>query len=332
MNLGPACDRRRKNAAMTVLVTGAGGFFGRWLLDALRRRNVRIVACFHHRSQAPVSAVGVEYARGDITDRAWVAKVLDRYRPDRIVHLAARSLVGPSWENPRDTCRVNVLGTVNLLEELRNIGFGGRLLLACSSAEYAAPDPPRPLLESDRLWPASIYGMSKLLADQMAQIYGSRYGLDILRVRPFFLIGPGKRGDVASDFAQGIVSIERGLSRRLLVGNLHPVRDFLDVRDGVEGLVTCLDRGVSGQVYNICSGRGVPVQELLGEFIAQARSPVEVVGDPSRVRSHDEPYKVGDPSRIRSLGWSPHYTLEQSVAAILEYWRAQPVDQLREQG
>ncbi len=293
---------------------------------------VKIVACLHRRGSPPDTAGDVEYVWGDITDRGWVASALQRFQPERIVHLAARSLVGPSWEHPRETCRVNVLGTVNLLEELRNAGFRGRLLLACSSAEYAVPDPPRPLVEEDRLGPSSIYGMSKLLVDEMARIYAGRYGLDIIRVRPFFLIGPGKTGDVASDFARGIVRIERGLARVLAVGNLEVVRDFIDVRDGVEGFIACLERGISGEVYNICSGQGVSVQDLLGEFIAQARSSVEVVVDPSRVRPHDEPYKVGDPSRIRELGWHPQYSLEQSVSAILEYWRSQGVEQLREQG
>lgn len=308
---------------MKALVTGASGFIGHWLLRALQQQRVQTIACVR-RTPGWLSTVGpLEVEQGDIRDSIWVAGLITRHRPDVIFHLAAQSLVPVSWERPQETCEINVIGTVGLLEVLRRGGFRGRLILACSSAEYAAPAVQEPLREEDRLWPSSIYGASKFAADKMGELYAQRYGLDIVRVRPFFLIGPGKKGDVASDFARGIVAVERGEASKLEVGNLEVVRDFMDVRDGVDALVTCATKGEPGAVYNVCSGKGWSIRQLLEAFLALARCDVKVEVSAHKLRRDDEPYKVGDPTRLLRLGWRPRRALNDCLRDILDFWRAE---------
>jgi len=306
---------------MKVLVTGAGGFIGTWLVRALNREGAQVTTLVRRPPPWRAEMPQVRVREADIRDAAGIADILQEERPQWIFHLAALSLVGPCWERPWEACDINILGTVHLLEAMRRTGFTGRLILACSSAEYAAPAQARPIREDGRLWPSSIYGMTKFSADAMGRLYAEQYGLDIVRVRPFFLIGPGKTGDVASDFARGIVAVERGDADELEVGNLDVVRDFVDVRDGVSGFLHCARAGEKGNVYNLCSGRGMSIRDLLDRFLAQAHRPVRVVVSPRRVRVQDEPYKVGDPGRLKSLGWSPAIPLERTVADILDYWR-----------
>ena len=157
--------------------------------------------------------------------------------------------------------------------------------------------------------------------EQLAKIFHDARGLKVICVRPFFIIGPRKEGDVSSDFARGIVRIERGKANELRVGNLTNVRDFLDVRDAVSALWQIAAQGKTGAVYNICSGRGHSIGDLLALFKKNARGAVRVIGDPTKIRPIDEPIKTGDPARLTALGWKQRIDMNSSVSAILNYWR-----------
>jgi GDP-4-dehydro-6-deoxy-D-mannose reductase len=171
--------------------------------------------------------------------------------------------------------------------------------------------------------PSSPYAVSKLAQDHLGRLYHEAYGLKIVRCRPFFLIGPRKRGDVASDLARGVVAIERGLGEDLPVGRLDVVRDLLDVRDGVEALWLLANCGRMDEVYNICSGEGYNLQEVLSVYRKLAKVEVRERVDPSLIRPIDEMVKVGDSAKLRSLGWSPKRPIGQTLRDILEYWRQQ---------
>jgi len=143
----------------------------------------------------------------------------------------------------------------------------------------------------------------------------------ILRVRPFFIIGPRKTGDVSSDFARGVVAIERGLAKKLRVGNLDAVRDFLDVQDAIRAIYLIADQGISGEIYNICAGTGHRVGEIVEELQKLSTAVVETESDPALLRRLDEPIKIGDNRKLRNLGWSPSIPFPESLALILESWR-----------
>lgn len=290
---------------MTCLVTGAGGFIGSWLVEHLRDEGATVAAFGH--------------AELDVLDPAAIHRVLGDVRPVTIYHLAAQSLPGVSWANPAATFRVNVEGTLNLMDAVRVTCPGATVVVACSSSEYAWSE--RPIREEDPMDPRSPYAASKLAVDHLARLYCARYAMKIVVARPFFLIGPRKTGDVSSDLARRMVAIERGQQAELIVGRLDVVRDFLDIRDGVAALALLGERGRAGEAYNISSGRPTRIAELVEIFKRHLRVTAREYVDPSLVRPLDEPVKVGDNSKLRTLGWAPRHTLAETVLAILEYWR-----------
>ena len=265
---------------------------------------------------------GVIFQSLEILDKAAVLEAVRQTQPDWIFHLAAQSLPNVSWEKPALTFEVNVIGSANVFEAVREARPGARVLAVCSSGEYAPVATRTPIAEDDRLFPSSPYAVSKMAMDHMARLYHGHYGLQTLRARPFYLIGPGKTGDMASDFARGIVAIERGIQRELLVGNLEVVRDLLDVRDGVEALIKLAECGKAGEVYNVCSGKGHRIRDVLEEMKKMAHVPIVEKVDPSRLRPIDEPVKIGSAEKIKALGWEPARPIRQTMTDILDYWRA----------
>ncbi len=298
---------------MVSLVTGASGFIGSHLVDYLSDRDHAVV----------------EVSRGgkrpiDLLDKAAVQDALSAARPDWIFHLAAQSLPGVSWEDPDGTFRANVDGTVNLLEAVRAAKLNPILVVAGSSSIYRPRTDGAPLREDAPAGPSSPYAVSKLAEEHIARVYGSKYAMRVIVVRPFFLIGPRKKGDVCSDLARGIVAIERGTAGTLSIGNTKVVRDFLDVRDGVEALALVAEKGKAGESYNICSGRGLAISDILARFETLAKKPLVRKEDPARMRPIDEMVKVGDPTKLRDLGWKPERDIDATLAEILEYWRKEP--------
>lgn len=304
------------------LVTGAQGFIGWNLVEALVKRGDGVRAWT--RSGAGGWSGTVESAVVDMTDGDAVARDLADFVPDIVVHLCARSLVGPSWEDPALTYRINVLGSIHLLEAARSLSCPPRVLLAGSSAEYAEPVDDALIGEDAPLEPNSPYGTSKLAVDEFARLSGRRYDSDIVRFRPFFLAGPRKTGDVCSDFARRVVAIERGQAKVMQVGNLAVIRDMMDVRDGVAGLLRIADSGKSGEVYNICSGKGVSIGEILETYRRMAQAPFLIETDSTLLRPLDQKSKIGNPAKLQGLGWKPEIHLEETLAGILDYWRHQP--------
>lgn len=310
---------------MRCLVTGAGGFIGGFLVEELLEQGYEVLAADLVRGPL-LSALDHErfsFAQSDILDPESIRGLIGRQSPDFVFHLAAQSYPGVSWEDPAGTCRVNVVGTVNVLEAVRKAVPGARVLTVCSSAEYAARSTSDPIGEGVQLDPSSPYGISKLAEDHLARVYGDRYGASIVRVRPFYLIGPRKTGDVSSDFARGIVAAERGENDHVSVGNLDVVRDLLDVRDGAAAFRLLAEKGVAGEVYNVCAGKGYKIGDVLEMLKSMAKVTVESRVDMSLLRPIDEMVKIGDPTRLEGLGWQPRFDIRQTLEEILEYWRAQ---------
>ena len=301
---------------MRCLVTGAGGFLGQHLVRHLVAAGHQVIALDRQGEGVVPGAINLAC---DIDDGAALKAGVAAGRPELVFHLAAQSFPGRSWDEPAETCHTNVLGTVHLLEAVRASAPSARVVVAGSSSEYAPSADP--ISEDAPVLPSSPYAVSKLATDQVTHLYAQRYQLAAMRVRPFFLLGPGKTGDVSSDLARGIVAIEQGRAADLAVGNLDAVRDFLDCRDGVAAFIAVAERGAPGTAYNISSGRGHAVRALLDLFKAEARVPVVERVDAARLRPLDEPVKIGDNRRLRALGWAPQIGLAQSVRDILEYWR-----------
>lgn len=306
------------------LITGIGGFLGSHLGEYLLDQGCDVIGILH-RDSSNIDPIRdqVSPLRCDIQDRACVEGILREARPDVVFHLAARSLPSPSWDEPEATFQVNVLGTLNLLEAVRKAGLDAVVVVAGSSSEYAPALDQAPIREDHALMPDSPYGASKAASSLLALLYHRAHRMRVIVVRPFFVIGPRKVGDVCSDFARQVVAVERGSQPSLQVGNLEAVRDFLDVADAVRALWLLAGKGEPGGVYNVCSGTGTKVGSVLEMILAMASRPIPVAQDASRFRLVDKPFVVGDNSRLRALGWAPRVAMEQSLVAILDYWRGQ---------
>lgn len=303
-------------------IFGIHGFIGQRLAEYLVEKGHAVSGMA--RSASPYFTKkfpSVPVILGDILDREKVSACLRENKPDYVFHLAAQSSPQLSWEQPELTFEINVHGTLNILDAVRHCGVSPVLEMFLSSSEYATGDSGKPIREDHPLDPSSPYGVSKVAAGQLSVLYGKRYGLRIVRVRPFFLIGPGKKDDVSSRFCRQIAAVERGAEAVMKTGNLSVVRDFLDIRDGVEALWLAASKGEAGQVYNIASGQPCSVESLLQHYLAHAKVPVKTQTDPALFRALDEPYKVGDVTRLKALGWKARYTLDDTTHGILEYWR-----------
>jgi GDP-4-dehydro-6-deoxy-D-mannose reductase len=177
----------------------------------------------------------------------------------------------------------------------------------------------------------SAYAISKVAQDLMGLQYHLTHDLHVIRVRPFNHIGPRQRmGFVAPDFASQVAAAEMGLRPPVIeVGSLDTRRDFCDVRDVVRAYVMLIDRGESGQVYNVGSGQSYAIQEVLDTLLAMGRVEIEVQQDPQRMRPSDVPESVCDPTRLfEQTGWQTTIPFKTSLEDILEYWRGEVQEQL----
>jgi GDP-4-dehydro-6-deoxy-D-mannose reductase len=246
-------------------------------------------------------------------------------RPDGIVHLAGQSSVHESWSNPAATLRTNVIGLLNVFEAVRKRRLEPRVLVVGSAEEYGAVDPDAPPLTEDApLRPLSPYAVSKVAQGFLALQYALARDLPVIRTRTFPHTGPGRGEAFAeSSFARQIAEVEAGRRRPVLaVGNLDAVRDFTDVRDVVRAYRALLDRGAAGEVYNVCSGRGRSIGDILRSLLEIAGTQVELQVDRERLRPSDLPSLVGDPRKVReATGWEPRIPLETTLRDLLDHWR-----------
>lgn len=294
---------------MRALVTGAGGFVGRHLVAHLRACGDEVI---------PSSV--------DITDRDRLAAHVADEAPNVVYHLAAQADVGGSWSAPIPTLRVNIEGTVNVLDAA--VAAGVERVLAVTSADIYGPvgEDDLPLDEEQPVRPVSPYGASKASADIMCLTAGLAHGLDVVRARSFNHLGPGQNDKfVASAIASRIVANERSGADTVMVGNLEARRDFTDVRDVVRAYRMLMSDGERGEVYHVCSGVDRPVRELADILVSMAEHPMNLTVDESLFRPVDLKVLRGDATKIRTTtGWEAEIPIETTLRDLLDFWRANP--------
>jgi len=315
-----------------ILITGATGFVGHYLAEHLAAAAPEDEAwgliSDAEPGEPPPTVTPIS---GDLTDFPSLVAAAERVRPEVVFHLAASSSVASSWTRPGRVLEVNAVGTVNLLEALRRLPIPPTVVVS-SSAEIYGPVPAKeqPISEEAPLRPVSPYAVSKASLDLVAAQYHIGFGLPTIRLRLFPHTGPRRSAEfVASNFARQIARIERELDPpRLAVGNLEAVRDFSDVRDVVRAYRLAAARARAGEAYNVCSGNGVSIRELLDLLLDRSEAEIEVAVDPARLRPADIPMLVGDGSRFAdATGWRPEIPLEQTLGDLLEWWRSEVSDQ-----
>jgi GDP-4-dehydro-6-deoxy-D-mannose reductase len=295
-----------------AVVTGAHGFVGPHLVAHLEASGDAVEGLDRHAS-TPF----------DVTDFEQVRERLGDLRPDVVYHLAALSHVGDSWARPTESFRVNAEGTLNVLRTCTELKTE-RVVVVLSSEEYGRVEPADlPLTEESPLRPVTPYGAAKCAADLLALQAHLGDGLATIRVRPFGHTGPGQSPRfVVPALAARIARAERDGHDEVPVGSLDAVRDLSDVRDVVRAYRLLAERGEPGEVYNVCSGVGVSVQEVADLLLARAERPIRLVTDPELVRPVEVPRLVGSNDRLRAAtGWVPEIPLDRTVADVLEHAR-----------
>lgn len=315
---------------MRVLITGITGFVGSHMAEYALAQGAEVFGACRWRSNTeniePLRSK-LHLVEADLRDQSSVQEMLAVTRPELIFHLAGQSQVMTSWHAPVETLQTNVIGQVHLLEAIRQRGGDfPRVLVVGSSEEYGlVQEHELPVTEEQQLRPLSPYAVSKVAQDLLAHQYYRSYGIPCIRARAFNHDGP-RRGEVfvTSAFARQVAEIEAGACEPvILVGNLKARRDYTDVRDIVRGYWLLLEKGVPGEVYNLCSGHSHAIQEILDFFLANATvQGITVQEDPARLRPADVPNLVGSAAKVHAAtGWSPTISFEEMLRDVLDYWR-----------
>jgi GDP-4-dehydro-6-deoxy-D-mannose reductase len=260
---------------------------------------------------------GVSWASLEMMDLKSVMEALGA-GPDAVIHLAAVSSGAQARQDPLLAWQVNCVGTYTLVYAMEQLQSSARLVFASTGEVYGA-ELTRPAVETDPVMPISPYAASKAAAEHAVMEFHRRTGADVIVARPFAQAGPGQgRQFVVSAFIHRILDAKKTGADGVSVGNLDPVREFLDVRDVSGALALLAHQGDSGGVYNIAAGSGVSLRELF-ELIAQeigwAGKPVP---DPELFRRGDVPYVVGDGGRVADLGWQRSFTLQETIRDAVE--------------
>jgi len=310
-----------------VLITGITGFAGGHLAAHLMERGG-----FHIYGAALDGGYGLDFlpqhvpvTLANLQDPQAVETLLEEVQPQHIYHLAAQANVPAAWQDPWGTFENNVRPELNILDVMTRRKLGCRLLVVASNEIYGAVPPEQlPVNEDAPLHPVNPYGVSKAAQDLLALQYHLSHGLDVIRVRAFNHLGPRQSPQfVAASFARQIAEIEAGLRAPVLyVGNLEAQRDFTDVADVVRAYALLMEKGASGQAYNVGSGRAHSIRQLLDVLLAMSPASIRVEADPQRTRPVDAPLIVADITRLqRTTGWQPTISFEESLRRVLDYWR-----------
>ncbi len=306
----------------TALIFGASGFVGAYLARELHANGYSVAGTDRTESCA-VEEVD-EYRSADITDAESVKQLVADIRPDAIINLAAISSVGQSWTIPQQTVNVNVLGAINVFEAVKAADYPAKILLIGSGEEYAPSE--EPLTEESPVSALSPYGISKVMQGQFSDLYASKFGLDIVRTRSFNHTGVGQTDTfVLPSFCKQAAQIAAtGKPGTIEVGNLEVVRDFSDVRDIARAYRLLLEGDYSGQVFNVGSGVGHSLRQLLDTIISFADVDIEVIVAPERLRPSDNPVSVCDYTKLAvATKWRPEYTVNDVLQNMFEHYRAE---------
>ncbi len=307
-----------------ALIIGAAGFVGSYLIDHIQKNCVWSIIV----TKMPQEAIhypGIVVCDLNILEKEAVVSLLQRERPDYIFHLAAQSSVAVSWKNPGLTVDVNIKGSLNVLDAVRELDYKPRVLLIGSGEEYGhVRQEEIPIMEDNVLRPGNIYAATKACQNMVGRIYAQAYGMDVMMVRAFNHVGPNQTPTfVVADFCKQVAEIEHGQKAPVMrVGNLSAKRDFSDVRDVVDAYVRLMEKGKAGETYNVGSGKAVAIEDILKLILSFSEAEIQVEADPARMRPVDVPIIEADIEKLTACtGWKRSIPLEQTIRETLDYWR-----------
>ena len=302
-----------------VLIFGVSGFVGKYLVDNLVEHGYEVIGtdCIFASGEVVIRLNRFECM--DILDAGAVYELVQKHRPDYIVNLAAISSVASSWKIPQKTINVNLYGTLNILEAVRQIGIDTKILLIGSSEEYAISI--GQISEEHDINANNPYGISKVAQENFAKIYREEYGLKIVNTRTFNHTGIGQSEQFAiPSFIKQVAEIEKSGQRGMIsVGNLSAQRDLGDVRDMVEAYRMLLENDSKHNIFNVGSGNCYLLENILKYIISLSNQEIEVYVDSDRIRPLDNPVIWCNNARIREeIGWKPKYTIYDTINAMYQ--------------
>ena len=296
-----------------LLVTGLNGFVGGHLQALIA-------------SLPDVPWQLLESRRHDLLEPASLDAWLQDDCPDAVIHLAGQTFVPEAFREPAQTIKVNLLGTLNLLQALKRRGFRGTFLYVSSGDVYGQiAEDELPIRECRLPQPRNPYAVSKVAAELLCLQWGYVEPWRIMVARPFNHIGTGQgEAFVIPSMARQLIRVRKGLQpARLEVGDVDVTRDFLDVRDVLQAYLALLERGQSGEIYNVCSGIELKVRDMIARLAELADVGVELVQDDARMRRAEQRRVVGCADKLQQeTGWKPGISITETLQSVLSDWEA----------
>ena len=298
-----------------ALIFGIGGFVGPYLARELVEHGYTVYGTDTREPEDGFAFSG--YFKCNILDKDSVRNTIDEVKPDCIVNLAAISSVGQSWKMPDVTMQVNVNGALHIFEGCLSVGIKPAILLIGSSEEYVPSK--EPMDENTPINANNPYGISKIAQEQFAKIYRDKYDWKIFCVRSFNHIGVGQRPSfVIPSWCKQVADIEKGLVEPVIkVGNINVSRDFTDVRDVVRAYRLVIESEDASQIYNIGSGKALPLSTILDHIASFSSKKIQVQVDESLLRPNDNECICCNHGKIASaLGWEPRHQIGETLFGI----------------
>ena len=315
---------------MKIIITGFSGFVAEYFLEYLDTVEKNCIVLGLSRTTPSFdfnkfSNLNIEFNAIDLLDKTAVENIINHFQPEYLLHLASVSSVAQSWKTPYDSFVNNTNIFLNIIEQIRIQNIKCRILSVGSSEEYGEVDEALlPLTEEHLTKPASPYAVARISQEMISKIYAEGYNMDIILTRSFNHIGPRQKENfVISSFAKQLVELSKNhnAEKKITTGNLNIVRDFLDVRDVVKAYYILLKKGKSGEVYNICSGKGTMLVDIVKKMSAILNIEVQMELNPSLVRPNENKKIIGSYAKIKNAyGWEPVISLEKSLEGIIGYW------------
>lgn len=306
-----------------LLITGAAGFVAGYFIEFLKENEIEYdILGLDIVDKLSCDYPSYKYKRINLQDKELIKEVIENFKPDYILHLASISSVSESWSYPVESFVNNTNIFLNIIESIRELQLSTRILSVGSSEEYGNyPSDKMPLKEDYELKPCNPYSVARVSQEMLSKLYADNYGLNIIMTRSFNHIGPRQNDKfVIPSFVKQLLNAKTTGTLRIDVGNVEIVRDFLDVRDVVEAYHKILIEGKIGEIYNVCSGNGIKLKEIINIVAEQLSITPEIYVDKNRLRPTDNLIIVGDNTKLKSeLNWQPKHSLVQTLKDMITY-------------
>ena len=321
--------KARINSLDRILITGVAGFVGHHFLQYLYENNIQMEVygvdvnipsynCDRYREKMKIS-----FATLNLLNIEELRGVFRKFVPDYILHLASFSSVAYSWQHPADSFVNNTNLFLNLLTVAGEFNKNCRILSIGSSEEYGnVSENEIPITEDTLLKPVSPYAVARVSQEELSRLYVNGYGFDIVMTRSFNHIGPWQDTRFAvPSFIKQIANIkESGQNEgKMQTGDISVIRDFTDVRDVVRAYYFLLKNGKKGEIYNVCSGRGIALRDIVVKTADILKVKIQISVCENLLRPNENRVIIGNNTKLhRESGWSPEIEIEKTIRDMLE--------------